>query len=226
MIKTTLYCLVCLAFLLGLAGTAVAAPNEPPLQNGGVGLGWGHDCGNWVSYYDSWDSGWICYDPDHGPGGDGWINCSGGTDVVWPGLDIELWVEMECYLTWDHTRAQIHRTADFNDFCLLFHGTSSCNNGQYIITTGGPLGSLDYMSFVGDMLGRTTGPNIPASWEYSMDGSGYAPMTTDGADKYFLVEACDHNFTIAVCLDMIFHQPDGYYQLGGDGYCICPATPL
>jgi hypothetical protein len=224
--KTTLYCLVCLALLFGVAGTAGAAPYAPP---SGV---WGHDCTNWITYDHPWDSGWICYDPDHGPGGDGWINCSNGSDVVWPGLEIQLWVEMECYLTWDRTTAQIHRYNDFSDFCVYFNGTSSCNNGQYIITTSPVEHGLDYMKFVGDMFGDgnstppRTGPNINATWLYSLDQSGYNPMTIDGNDRYFLVDACDHVFTIAACFDMSYHQPDGYYQLGGPDYSICPATPL
>jgi hypothetical protein len=227
--KTALYCLVGLALMLGLAGTAGATVPPPPGPTGH----WGHDCGNWVNYTDPWASGWICYDPAAGSGGGGWLNCSDGTHVTWPGLDIQLWVEMECALTWDRTKAQIHRYNNFDDFCLTFDGTSSCNNGQYIITTaapGAPTNALDFMWFKGDMFGDSpprTGPNIPAAWTYTMDGSGaYYPMTNDGNDKYFLVDACDHYFTIAVCLDMVYHQPDGYYELGGPGYCICPATPL
>jgi hypothetical protein len=219
MIKTTLYCLVCLAFLLGLAGTAVAIP--PP-------GGWGHDCGNWITQSDPWASGWICYDPILGSGGDGWRYCSNGQPVAWPGLDIQLWVEMECALTWDYTKAQIHRFNDFNDFCLDFHGTSSCNNGQWIITTAPPGGRLDQMAFIDDVLGRgpTYGTPIPASWVYSVDGSGWAPPVQEDNDLMFEVGACDHAFAIRICFDMDYHQEDGYYELGGPNYFICPATPL
>ncbi len=218
-----------LVFALMLAfplTSAVADPVQGPLPPGG----WGTDCDNWIQYTDPWASGHLIYDPLYS-GGDGWMVCPGCDPVVWPALDIEMWIEMECILTWAETHAKIHRFSDYNDFYLYFHGTSACNNGQYIITTPpDSIGSLNYLPFYVDMFGRTGpsyGTDIPLTWEASVDGGAYALMVdgTAGA-KQFLVDACDHYFTIRILVDVEYHQEDGYYYLGGPGCTICPAVPL
>lgn len=192
--------------------------------------GWGRDCTDWIQYSDPWCSNEMLYDP-LGGGGGRWWSCGTGGPAARPNLSIELWVEMECALTWEATHAQIHGASSYDDFVLTFCGTSRCNNGQYIITTPPTaLGSLAYLPFVQDMFGRTTGgTNIPLTWEYSMDGASYAPMI-DLADptgsKCFLVSACDHFFCIKVTGDLKYHQEDGYYYLGGPGSSICLSEPL
>ena len=196
--------------------------------------GWGTDCSNWITYGDPWVSNHLIYDPLMGGGGDGFRDCVTGAQVVWPGLDIEMWVEMECLLTWDATHAKIHRASDYADFYLYFHGTSACNNGQWIITTP-PTAlvattGLTVLPFVEDMFGRTIGygTDIPLTWEYQLDGSGTWLLMEDGTDgaKQFEVGLCDHNFDIRILVDQMYHQEDGYYYLGGPGASICPSTPL
>jgi hypothetical protein len=192
--------------------------------------GWGWDCTDWIRYSDPWCSAEMLYDPIAGGGG-WWRSCDTGGPVAWPRLSIDLWVEMECALTWSATHAQIHRASDYHDIALTFCGTSRCNNGQYImITPPTASGSLDYLPFVQDMFGRTTaGADIPLTWTYSLDGGPWAPMM-DLADhpgsKYFLVDACDHFLYIRVTGDVSYHQEDGYYYLGGLGASICNAEPL
>jgi hypothetical protein len=218
--------LVVFAAVLLVAAAVYADPPVGPIPPGG----WGKDCTNWISYSDPWASGEMCYDPILGAGGDGWRSCTTGQRVVWPGLDIEMWIEMECAFTWDATHVKIHRASNYDPFTVTFCGTSACNNGQYIITTPpAALGSLATLPFVQDMFGRTTGTGIPLTWQYSLDGSPYAPMTDLSAppgSKYFLVDACDHSFCIRVVGTMAYHQGDGYYHLGGPGASICPAEPL
>lgn len=208
---------------------AVAAYADPvgPIPPGG----WGTDCSNWITYSDPWVSAHLIYDPLLGAGGEGFRDCLTSERVVWPGLDIEMWIEMECLLTWDATHVQIHRASDYEDFYLYFNGTSACNNGQWIITTPPTaVGSLNNLPFEKDMFDRTGptyGTDIPLTWEYSLDGAGYLPMVdgTDGA-KQFEVGLCDHFFTIRILVDVAYHQEDGYYYLGGPGASICPVTPL
>jgi hypothetical protein len=219
-------------FLLGailIAGTALADPVVGPTPPGG----WGTDCSEWIVYSDPWNSGEMIYDPVLGSGGEGWRVCATATQVVWPSLDIELWIEMECILTWEATHVQVHLASAYDDFYLYFNGTSACNNGQYIITTPPTaLGSLGFLPFVEDMFGRTGptyGTDIPLVWEYSLNGGSWLPMedlSDPPGSKYFLVDACDHYFTIRVLVDMVYHQEDGYYYLGGPGSSICPAVPL
>jgi hypothetical protein len=223
----TKYLIPLLAMLLAVSANAdpVVGPTPPG--------GWGTDCTEWIVYSDPWTSGEMCYDPILGSGGEGWRVCATGQQVVWPSLDIELWIEMECVLSWNATHAQIHRASDYTDIILEFCGTSVCNNGQYIITTPPTaLASLAYLPFVEDMFGRTGpqyGTDIPLTWEYSMDGGPWLPMD-DLADppgsKYFLVDACDHYFCVRITADVAYHQEDGYYYLGGPGSSICPAEPL
>lgn len=194
---------------------------------------WGQDCTNWIEYDAStaWASAELCYDPNLGPGGAGWRDCETLDAVVWPGLDIELWVEMECLFTWNHTNVDIHRMSDYDPFYLYFHGTSACNNGQWVITTPPTaLGTLEYLPFVADIFGRTGptyGTDIPLEWDYRVDYGAWAPMD-DGADgaKQFLVDLCDHSFDIRVRVGQVYHQEDGYYHLGGPGASICPANPM
>lgn len=216
-------------FIIGIAAIALCA-GVAGAQYGPVPpSGWGYDCDNWIVYDTPWASGRLCYDPSY-PGGDGWINCATGAQVIWPGLNIELWVEMECVLTWDHTQVRIHRASDYGDFYLYFHGTSACNHGQWIITTA-PYdpGNLDFLPFVSRVAGSAQGTDtdIPLIWEYRIDGGNYQLMV-DGDDgaKQFVVPLCDHNFDIRVFVDMIHHQGDGYYWLGGPGASICPASPM
>lgn len=219
-----------LIFALILAFPVTSAVGQRPVGPTPT-AGWGQDMGNWIQYADPWASGHLIYDPNF-TGGDGWMTAP-GTPVVWPALDIEMWIEMECILTWDRTWAKIHRFSDYAPFHLYFNGTSACNNGQYIITTPPTaLGDLEWLPFVVDMFGRTGptyGTDIPLTWEASVDGGAYAPMLDLGdppGSKYFLVDACDHYFTVRILVGVVYHQEDGYYYLGGPGCTICPAVPL
>ena len=221
------YLIVLSAILLLLPVVALADAVVGPTPPGG----WGTDCTNWITYSDPWVSAHLIYDPLLGAGGEGFRDCVTGNRVEWPGLDIEMWVEMECLLTWDATHVQIHRASDYDNFYLYFNGTSKCNNGQWIITTP-PTAlatGLTVLPFVEDMFGRTGaayGTDIPLTWEVSIDGGAYAAMVFDDPDYQFEVDLCDHYFTIRILVDMAYHQEDGYYYLGGPGASICPATPL
>ena len=219
--------------LVLLTGWAVADPVVGPTPPGG----WGTDCTNWITYTDAWASAPLCYDPLAGSGGDGWIDCETGEQVLWPSLDIEMWVEMECTFEWAATHVQIHRYANYDDFYVYLDGNSCCDNGQYIITTPPTaVGSLDYLPFQQDMFGRTgpsNGTDIPLTWEYSLNGADYLPMTdlpdnpeVGVTSKYFLVPLSCNYWRVRISGDVIYHQGDGYYYLGGPGAFTCPASAI
>jgi hypothetical protein len=217
---------LCVLLMAGVAFGGTPVGPTPP-------AGWGRDCTQWMTYTDPWDSGELCYDPNMGGGGDGWIDCATNAQVIWPDLHIEMWIEMECVFWWEETHVQIHRASDYSDFVIYLDGGSACNNGQYIITTPPTaLGSLDYLPFIEDMFGRTGpshGTDIPLTWEVSINGGAYEPMQ-DLADppgsKYFLVDLCDNYWRVKITGDVVYHQEDGYYYLGGPGCFTCPADPL
>ena len=219
--------------VLLMVGPALGDPPVGPIPPGG----WGTDCTNWIAYSDPWVSQPLCYNPTLGGGGDGWVDCSTGEQVIWPDLNIELWIEMACTFYWDETHVQIHRYDNYNDFVIYLDGGSSCNNGQYIITTPPTaLGSLDYMPFIQDMFNRTGpsfGTDIPLTWEASLNGGAFAPMIDlpDNPEpgitsKYFLVDLCDNYWRVKITGDIAYHQEDGYYYLGGPGCFTCPANPM
>ena len=112
--------LIFLSMLLLLTGTALgdAVVGQTPA------LGWGNDCAQWITYSDPYLSNEMCYDLLMGAGGDGWRDCVTGDPVVWPPLDIELWIEMECVFHWDATHVQIHRASDYTDFYIYLSGGS------------------------------------------------------------------------------------------------------
>jgi hypothetical protein len=230
-----------IALLVVFAATVAFATAPVPPGTGVSGYlpGWGHDPTDWEVYSVPWASGWLIYDPLQGAQQLGW-NKAGLTQgnpyapqlvqlTNWPGMDIELWIEMEAMFTWDNTEVNIHRAGNYNDIYVQFNGTCSSNNGQYIITTPVTGGNLDYLPFVEDMWGRTGpthGVDIPITWQYSLDGAAWAPMLpncTPPNSWMFVCPACDHYFSIRAVLDVTYHQGDGYYHLTGGS--ICPAEP-
>jgi hypothetical protein len=227
------YLILLIGIMLMLTAVAQADAVRGAIPPGG----WGRDCTQWTTYTDPWNSGELCYDPLAGGGALGWHTCPNLGDVVWPALNIELWVEMECVFHWHATHAQIHRISNYDDVVIYLDGGSCCNNGQYIITTPpDALPNLDFLPFVQDMWGRTGpnhGTNIPLAWAYSLNGAPYAPMidlpndpSPGKTSKYFLVPVSCNDWTMRITGDLIFHQGDGYYYLGGPGAFTCPAEPL
>lgn len=208
----------------------ITVTTDPP-------AGWGNDCTQWITYSDPWTSTELCYDPTLGAGGEGWRDCVTGEQVIWPALEIQLWIEMECRFEWSATHIQIHRASDYSSITIELDGGSHCNSGQYIITRPpASLTSLDYLPFVQDQfgtIGQAAGTDIPLAWEYNLNGAGWVPMTNLQNDpvpgttsKYFLVPASDNTWSVRIIIAPAYHQDDGYYYLGGPGAVTCPANPL
>jgi len=224
---------IALLGVLLLAGPAMADAVVGPTPT----AGWGRDCTQWIQYSDPWNSGEMCYDPLLGGGGAGWRNCGNNDPIVWPALNIELWIEMECVFHWDATHVKIDRASNYDDIVIDLTGGSCCNNGQYIITTPPTaLGHLNVLPFVQDMFGRTGstyGTDIPLTWAYTLNGAPWAPMidlpndpASGQTSKYFLVPKSCNNWIVRITGDVAFHQEDGYFFLGGPGAFTCPANPM
>lgn len=158
--------------------------------------------------------------------GSDFIDLATDQPVVWPGLDIELWIEAECTASWEGYDVDIVRTANYSNFEIRFLGSSSCNLPIYVVTEApGGAAELSELPFKSGVPGSGVGSADPIqlTWEYSIDGSSWAPMNATDKGLRFLVEACDHNLRIRCIGAVPYHQEPGYYRLGGeDGYHICP----
>lgn len=220
--KTLVIIIACVA-LVGLA----FAGDTPP-------LGWGHDCTNWVSYSVPYGPTTACYAPSHGE----FIDCLTGANIIWPGLDIEMWIEAECTFSWVATEADVHRAGSevAESVCLTFAGNSSCNIPTYVVThaplaMGSQLGTLDVLPFISNVPGAAddgyAAPHVPLTWYYSIDNGAFLPYTNQsGAERRFYLPSCAHPIAIMCCVEIPFHQRAGYYHLGGEGASICPAEGL
>jgi hypothetical protein len=190
---------------------------QPPCQ-------WGQDCECWVEYDNEWGEVEVLLDPCANV----WRQCD-GEPIEWPALDVELWIELECVFYWEYSSVDIHLASCYDDVCVDFYGYSRCNNGVYI-TVRPPFGqTLDELPFVEDVMGRTGpcfGNPIPATWTYSLNGADFEPMNNCyGGGKRFLSPRCDQFYTIRLCLDIEYHEEDGYYTWADGGF-LCPAEAL
>lgn len=211
--------------LLALAAISVVATSALAVAPPG---GWGTDFTNWQEYQDTgWGPIQMAYN------GSGAFLMENGNEVVWPGFELELWIEAECTASWDHFSVRAHRMADYSNFEVIFNGHSSCNLPIYVQTTApsgaDPLTHLMHRHGVGNAGGTMIGGDIPLTWEYRV--LGVQPWTVvnpidDGRMVQFQVPACDQDFDIRITGEMEYHQKPGYYQLGGEGYHICPLGTL
>jgi hypothetical protein len=191
--------------------------------------GWGRDCVSWTNYYNPVTTAELIYDPVGGF----YRDCVTGYEVVWPAFQIDLWIELEIMVHFDWTLAQIHRVSAYDSIQLVMGGWIEQNGGNYIVVR--PLGSdpnglpydLDRMNFIHDVLNRPSlGSHIPVTWFWANGAPGppWSPMTPDGNNYIFLIEApCHTDFWIRIMIAPEMHQDDGFYKLHGD---LCPLANL
>jgi len=218
--------------ILGLCGMSFATDPPLPPHSGE----WGHDCTNWVDMAVPYGPRTACYAPAHGE----FIDCATGSNITWPGLDIEMWIEAECTFEWAATQADVHRggsqTAD--EVCLTFAGNSSCNIPTYVVThaplanvSTGQTGTLDVLPFISNVPGAAddnfANSNAALVWKYKYDSGDWTAYDVNtGATRRFYLPSCNHPIAIQCCIQIPFHQRAGYYHLGGEGASICPAEGL
>lgn len=202
--------------VLAMANPPYPDPTPPP-------TGWGHDCSEWVVYDCPWGPYEMLWDPILNE----WFLCPDGELAEFPPLDIELWIELECVFWWEYCEADMHLCSYYDDMCVFYNGTSSCNSEVNIVVVPPAGEDLAHLPFVHDINGNDNGePDLGCAWTYSLDGSDFQPLL-EGPDGslYFTVDACNHYFTIQCCLDLLFHQADGYYAHGDGGY-VCAVEPF
>jgi len=195
--------------------------------------GWGHDCSTWTS------TGGVGYNltsaclTTEGT----FVDCATHIPVVWPGLDIQVWVEAMCWFSWEETAYQVHvaNTETAQDICFVFSGTNSCNIPVNINTEGpgtaGDVGVIPWVSGIGGWNNGSLGGNLEATWQYQyttgngpLNPNGWLPYTGQtGHTRTFQVPECQHSVYIQCCLHFDVHQKAGYYHLAGGS--ICPANP-
>jgi hypothetical protein len=162
-----------------------------------------------------------------------------GDPLTWPGLEIDVWVEAECFVSWENFDVDIHRTGNYSDFTIVFPGLSQCNLPVRIITEA-PGGQAELSSIpmvAAGAPGISVGNNaIPLTWEWRVNRMGegwtsWAPYegTTNTGMFFDINEPCDHQIQIRAIGDMEYHQAAGHYKLGdmnNPAYSICPVEPL
>ena len=147
-----------------------------------------------------------------------------GTPFVFPGITVELWVEMILDITWNYTTVQMHYAGHGPSFIYTFYlcGLISSNSPQQIAITytGMPLCQLTFME---DIFGLNPGgvANPCIHW-FGVWGTGTPPTTptygsndelTPDPDIYMTIPLCQHWFCFIgeICINE--HIEDGYYLL-------------
>jgi hypothetical protein len=217
--------------------TIPAQATAPP-ANGGYSAGWGMNPTNWNNHSGSWSSGFALYEPTGGGGfgGAGWlVGWNPYVYVNYAPITIELWIEMYMIQTYHYTSYQFHRLGNAAEhLCFTIQGTVQSNEGVWVLCTQGTL-DPDFLHFqhnigVGD---DNNARDIPISWEGRYGSSftygsniimGWTPLTWSGGELILdEFDACDHWFEFRGCMDLLYHEADGYYFLDLAG---CPAPQL
>jgi len=126
-----------------------------------------------------------------------------------------IWMEF----TLDWTSCQIHRVINDSAIVIILSGNVSSSNSIYwnLNTISPQPGGLPVLYFVNDVLGRTGpefGTDIPLTWEISVDGGPFNPITIQ-PDSSLSVNFASGNHTFQVRITGVPqpYQGDGYYQL-------------
>lgn len=219
--------------LLMFAGMGLADPHVPYPHGPAPQGGWGHDCTNWSATLDPFAPHTACLTLDGT-----FLDCETGGPALWPGLELEAWVEATCTYSWDATAAQFHigNTEAPGDMCVVFHGSNSCNIPVGIRTSAAPGFRLDQLPYTSGIDGWNMGDQdqtLELTWRYRYtlpngDWSPWTPYTNIGPDWawiQFNLEECIHEIEIECCVHWVFHQTAGYYHMPPGG-SICPASPM
>lgn len=201
---------------------ALAARADPP-----PGLaGWGVN-GNETIYATPFATQALVWDFE----GNDWVQNRTPLDGEgdWPNLSVLLWTEIECLYEWDETEVDIHRTSNYADVCVYFHGHSRCNSWTRIAVIPNGV-NLNYLKWWGDGFGNGQNPayNIPLKWAVREGGDDWCRLYPNPS-LCFGIGRCDQDYTLRCCLDLRYHQPDGYYSFTntpGESPVILTAFPV
>ena len=127
----------------------------------------------------------------------------------------------------DWTNYQIHRVNDDSPIEIILPGTiDGSNTLHWNLTSCSPVpGGMPNLYFVEDALGRTGpvyGSEIPLTWEISLDGGPFTPLTLQPDNTLTTVfPPGQHTFQVRITGLPEYHQSDGYYKLQLE-QCIVP----
>lgn len=143
-----------------------------------------------------------------------------------PGLDCKPQVEPWMNFSIDWTNCQIHRVND-SPIEIILPGTINGSNAMHWnLSTASPApGVIPNLYFIEDVLGRTGaiyGSDVPLSWEISLDGGPFMPMTLQPDNTLTtLFPPGQHSFQVRITGALQPYQSDGYYHLQLE-QCIIP----
>ena len=124
---------------------------------------------------------------------------------------------MEVNLDW--TNHKIHRLDDHSPIQVLLSGTINSDLGNIwnLVAASHLPGQDPNLYFIEDSFGRpgsTYGSDISLTWEISVDGGVFSPMTVGPNNMLSTVfPPGQHTFQVRITGIPQYHQEDGYYQL-------------
>jgi len=130
-----------------------------------------------------------------------------------PQMD-SVWMEFSI----DWTSCQIHRVDD-TPIEIILPGTIDGSNTLYwnLSTVSSQPGAPPDLYFIEDVLGRTGpayGSDIPLTWEISLDGGPFTPMTFQPDNTLTTTfPPGAHTFQVRITGELQPYQGDGYYHL-------------
>lgn len=234
------------AIMLAIVPATSVVASDPP-AHGSYNAGWGMNPGNWDATTGGWSSGLSLYSGSGG--GQGWYNnwTNPGTptwDPDYAPISLELWIELYMIQTYEYTSYQWHRLGNAGETIeFIISGTIRSNSGEWIILERGT-DPMTHLWFQHNVLGGTSlglphgwgghaGGHVPITWYYcwgrgltwyqniQVDWTEVDPG--DGNIEFAIEEGCDHWYGFKGELEILYHQPDGYYTLEIAG---CPSPLL
>lgn len=180
---------------------------------------WGQDCTEWAWYGEPWGPTEMVYNPDT----QGFYIC-GDSLVVWPTLDLELFIEWEIEVYFAYTHVQVHLASYYDPWTIEIDSNYIKSNdpSQFQIL---PLAgyTLDSLNWISPVVPGYTGTDCPiTSWQIRVNGASWTDMQGGPSNRYWVFTSCDNYFDLKIVIDPEYHQSSGYYKLEAT---LCPLPP-
>jgi len=126
-------------------------------------------------------------------------------------------IVMQFDLQW--TNYRIHRANDFSPIEITLSGSITTSSALVwnLAPTCPPGGGSPQLVFNEDIFGSggsLYGADIPVSWEISIDGGPFVPMTVmPNSSLSAIFPFGSHTFQVRMTATPEYHQADGYYEL-------------
>ncbi|RJP80707.1 MAG: hypothetical protein C4524_03020 [Candidatus Zixiibacteriota bacterium] len=183
---------------------------------------WGTDANDW-----EWTdpaSGWGWHEMIYNPTTGHFTYTTTGETVVWPDLNVELFMEWSLELQYEITHFQIHRVNNYDPITISLPAHIKANDPARFQINPRPGYSLSTLDFKSSAVPGYNGVDCPISnWQIAVDGGAPVNMNNTGSSKYYDFPLCDHDFTVLITIDPLYHQNSGRYQLMAE---LCPIPPV